>query len=92
MTDGPPVRVRPIVKAAGPLRQRLDAAEAALARESAALAEIDAALNDPALYVRRAGEVGALAERRSRLVERVARAEAAWLAAAEAYEASDADA
>ena len=88
--DGPPLRVRPV--AAGPLRQRLDAAEAALARESAALSEIDAALNDPALYVRRAGEIAALTERRARLVERVARAEAAWLAAAEAYEAADVDA
>ena len=76
----------PAVKAAGPLRRRLDAAEADLGRESAALAEIEAALSDPSFYIKRPGDIAALTERRDRLADRVARAEAAWLAAAEAYE------
>ena len=83
--------VRPVVTAAGPLRRRLDAAEAALARESAALAEIEAALGDPALYIRGADQIASLNERRSRLLDRVARAEAAWLEAAEAYEGASSD-
>jgi ATP-binding cassette subfamily F protein 3 len=72
--------------AAGPLRRKMEAAEQTLSRESAALAEIDAALADPAIYVRNPAEAARLAERQAKLSERVDRAEALWLAAAEAYE------
>jgi ATP-binding cassette subfamily F protein 3 len=71
---------------AAPLRRRLDAAESALARESRALAELDADL--AALDGRDKGAAARLVERRDKLSERVSRAEAAWLAAAEAYEAA----
>jgi ATP-binding cassette subfamily F protein 3 len=70
---------------AGPLKRRLESAETTLARETTALAELDAALSDPALYARPT-EAAALAERRARLADRLAKAEAAWLAAAEAFE------
>ncbi|MGH6971054.1 MAG: ABC-F family ATP-binding cassette domain-containing protein, partial [Caulobacteraceae bacterium] len=73
---------------AGVLRRRLDAAETTLARETATLAELDSTLADPTLHARAPAEAARLAERRERLSERLARAEAAWLAAAEAYEAA----
>jgi ATP-binding cassette subfamily F protein 3 len=85
-TKPAPIPVRRTAVASGPLRRRLDAAEAELARESAALAEIESALSDPSLYINRAGEIVRLTERRDRLSDRVRRAEAAWLEAAEAYE------
>ncbi len=72
--------------AVAPLRRKLEAAEEVLSRETAALANIDAALADPALYVREPMEATRLATRRAQIAERVDRAEAAWLAAAEAYE------
>jgi ATP-binding cassette subfamily F protein 3 len=74
--------------ATAPLKRRLEAAEAALARETTLLAELDAALADPALHAHEAAEAARLAERRIRLAERLTKAEAAWLAAAEAYEES----
>jgi ATP-binding cassette subfamily F protein 3 len=82
---------RPAPAAAGPLRRKMEAAEQVLSRETVALAEIDKALSAPGLYARPAGEAALLAERRTRLAERVDRAEAAWLAAAEAYETAAAD-
>ena len=75
--------------AAGPLKRKLEAAETALARETTLLAELDAALADPALYAKDPAETARLTERRTRLAERLTKAEAAWLAAAEAYEAAE---
>jgi len=72
--------------AAGPLKRKLEAAEATLARETMALAELDSTLADPGLYAKNPAEGARLSERRTRLAERLAQAEAAWLAAAEAYE------
>jgi ATP-binding cassette subfamily F protein 3 len=83
----PAVGPRPRPHPATVLRRKLDAAEAVLARESKALAEVDAALAEPTLYAR-STEAAALVERRARLAERVQRAEADWLAAAEAYESA----
>jgi hypothetical protein len=60
--------------------------EKTLARETTALAELDAALGDAALYAKDPAEAARLTERRARLSERLDKAEAAWLAAAEAYE------
>ena len=72
--------------AAAPLKRKLEAAEATLARETTALAELDATLGDPALYAKNPAETARLTERRTQLAERVDKAEAAWLAAAEAFE------
>jgi ATP-binding cassette subfamily F protein 3 len=75
--------------AAAPLKRKLEAAEAALARETTLLAELDAALADPALYRADGAQTARLTERRTRLAERLTKAEAAWLAAAEAYEQAE---
>ena len=69
-----------------PLRRKLEAAEAALARETAGLTHIDAELADPATHARAGADVAALTERRAKLAERLAAAEARWLEAAEAVE------
>jgi ATP-binding cassette subfamily F protein 3 len=69
-----------------PLKRKLEAAEAALARETGMVAELDAALADPTLYVRDPAKAADLGRRRARLGERLAKAEAEWLHAAEAYE------
>jgi len=82
---------RPPPMAAGPLKRRLEAAETTLARETTALADVDAALADPRLYSKAAEEAAKLSARRAQLADRLAKAEAAWLAAAEAYETSAAD-
>ncbi len=75
--------------AIGPLKRKLEAAEAALARETMLLAELDEALADPALYAKDPAGTARLTERRTRLAERLTRAEAAWLEAAEAYEGAE---
>jgi ATP-binding cassette subfamily F protein 3 len=80
----PPVRRPP--GAAAPLKRKLEAAEATLARETGALAELDSALANPRLHAKDPSEAARLTERRARLAERLKQAEAAWLAAAEAYE------
>ena len=77
--------------AVGPLKRKLEAAETALARETTELTKLDATLADPRLHAKDPAEAGRLTERRHRLAERVDRAEAAWLAAAEAYESAAAD-
>jgi len=87
--DPPPPAARP-KPAIAPLRRKLEAAEAALARETALAAEVDAALAEADLYVRDPGKAAELRARRQRLGERLARAETAWIAAAEALEAAEA--
>ncbi|HXQ14535.1 MAG TPA: ABC-F family ATP-binding cassette domain-containing protein [Caulobacteraceae bacterium] len=84
----PPETIRPPPMPAGPLKRRLEAAESTLARETTALAAIDAELSDPALYARPASATERLTTRRAQLADRLAKAEAIWLAAAEAYETS----
>ena len=70
----------------GAVKRRLEAAETTLARETTALAQLDAELSDPALYARPVAETERLTARRAQLADRLAKAEAIWLAAAEAYE------
>jgi ATP-binding cassette subfamily F protein 3 len=84
----PAAAPRKSAAAAAPLKRRLEAAETTLARETMALSELDSALAEPDLYVRDPAGAAQLNERRARLAERLARAEAAWLEAAEAYENS----
>jgi ATP-binding cassette subfamily F protein 3 len=71
----------------GPLKRKLEAAEAVLARETRAAAELDKALSDPALFSRDAAKAAELGKRRARTQEVLDAAEAKWMAAAEAYEA-----
>jgi len=75
--------------ALAPLKRKLEAAEAVLARETRLLAELDDALANLDTYAD-PSRVTELNTRRARLVDRVATAEAQWIQAAEAVEgASD---
>jgi ATP-binding cassette subfamily F protein 3 len=80
-----PASARP---ALAPLKRKLEAAEVVLARETGLLAEADATLDDPRLYQGDPAPLTDLRQRRARIAERLAKAEAAWVAAAEAYEAA----
>jgi len=71
----------------GTARRRAEAAEAALARSSSALAEIDRKLTDPAVFAKDPGQAAELGRRRDAAQAAVDAAEAEWLAAQEAYEA-----
>ena len=73
---------------AGPLKRKLEAAEQTLARCTAQLAELDHVLADPALYTRDAAKAAELTERREKSQGRMNKAEAEWMAAAEAYDAA----
>jgi ATP-binding cassette subfamily F protein 3 len=86
-TKAPIATGRDPVAAAGPLRRKLSAAEETLARATRTLAEIDAKLADPSIYVREPTAASDLAKRRERAQSQVDDAEAAWMAAAEALEA-----
>ncbi|HLK24401.1 MAG TPA: ABC-F family ATP-binding cassette domain-containing protein [Caulobacteraceae bacterium] len=68
------------------LRRRLEEAEAALARETRAAEAVDLALAEPGIFRRDPNRAADLGRQRSRAKESLAKAEAAWLAAAEAYE------
>jgi ATP-binding cassette subfamily F protein 3 len=72
----------------GPLKRRLEAAEAVLARETKLLEELDIALGDGSLFTTAPAKATTLAEQRARVAERLAVAEAKWMEAAEAYERS----
>jgi ATP-binding cassette subfamily F protein 3 len=74
----------------GPARRRAEAAEAALARASQALEGIDAALMDPKL-MKDAQSLAALGRQREEAHAALVAAEEAWLEAAEAYEAVQAN-
>jgi ATP-binding cassette subfamily F protein 3 len=70
------------------LRRKLEAAEATLARETRTAAELDGQLADPKLHVSDPARAGELIARRQRVQEALERAEAEWMAAAEAVEAA----
>ena len=61
-------------------------AEAEIERLAKKIAAIDTALADSALYARDATRAQALARERGELIRAREQAEAAWLAASEAYE------
>ncbi|QUD88990.1 ABC-F family ATP-binding cassette domain-containing protein [Phenylobacterium montanum] len=86
----PKPAAKPAVTAAGPLKRRLEAAEVVLARETKTLAEIDAALADPDLYVRNPAKAAELGQRREKVQAALDKAEQAWIEAAEAYETAKA--
>jgi len=70
------------------LKRKLDMAEAALARETEAVARLDAGLADPALYAKDPGKAAELGRRRAQVQAALEAAEASWMEAAEAYEAA----
>jgi ATP-binding cassette subfamily F protein 3 len=71
----------------GNARRRVEMAEAALAKASAAVAEIDKLLTDPTVFAKDPGKAAELGRRRAAAQAAVEAAEAEWLAAQEAYEA-----
>ncbi|MDB5423321.1 MAG: transporter, ATP-binding protein, partial [Phenylobacterium sp.] len=73
-------------------RRRAEAAEAALARATAALAEIDKRLTDPAVFAKDPAQAAGLGRKRDAAQAAVNAAEQEWLAAQEAYEALRTDA
>jgi ATP-binding cassette, subfamily F, member 3 len=72
-----------------PLKKAQDAAEAKVARLVKTIAEIDAALADPKTH-KRPNELAQLGRDRARNHQNLEKAEAEWLAAAEAYETAKA--
>ncbi|HEY8615846.1 ABC-F family ATP-binding cassette domain-containing protein [Phenylobacterium sp.] len=70
----------------GPARRRAEAAEAALARANEALAAIDKALLDPAVFAKDPQKAADLGRRRDQAQAAVEAAEMEWLEAQEAYE------
>uniref|UniRef100_UPI00286B7EA1 ATP-binding cassette domain-containing protein n=1 Tax=Phenylobacterium sp. TaxID=1871053 RepID=UPI00286B7EA1 len=86
-----PAAARPKVPT-GTARRRAEAAEAALARATTTLAEIDKALGDPGIFAKDPGKAADLGRKRNAAAATVEAAEAEWLAAQEAYEALRADA
>jgi ATP-binding cassette subfamily F protein 3 len=75
----------------GTARRRAETAEAALARATAALGEIDARLTDPAVFAKDPAGAAELGRRREAAQAAVETAEQEWLSAQEAYEALTAD-
>jgi ATP-binding cassette, subfamily F, member 3 len=73
----------------GALKRKLEQAEAALARETKVAAELDKALADPTLFGRDPARAADLGRQRARTQQALDAAEAAWLAAAEAVEATE---
>jgi ATP-binding cassette subfamily F protein 3 len=74
--------------ALAPLKKHVTKAEAQIERLSLQISTIDAALADSGLYARNPTRAQALARERGELTRAREQAEAAWLAATEAYEAA----
>lgn len=70
-------------KAIEPLRRKVDAAEQVMTRCTRNLAELDAQLADPDLYVKNPGKVAELTKRREQAKSKLDEAEEAWMALAE---------
>ena len=84
----PPVQASASPRAAAaPLKRKLEAAEEVLARETRLVAELDETLSSPVVYAD-PNRLVDLQRRRARTSERLAEAEARWVAATEAYEAA----
>ncbi|MEO8114049.1 MAG: ABC transporter ATP-binding protein, partial [Phenylobacterium sp.] len=84
----PPPPAAPRAKVpTGTARRRAESAEAALARANAALAGIDQALTDPAVFATNPGKAAELGRQRQAAQAAVEAAEAEWLEAQDAYEA-----
>jgi len=73
-----------------PLRRKVEAAEQVMNRRTRDLAELDAQLEDPELYVKNPGKVAELTKRRDNAKAKLDEAEEAWMTLAE--ELADAEA
>ncbi|MBW8891789.1 MAG: ABC-F family ATP-binding cassette domain-containing protein, partial [Burkholderiales bacterium] len=73
-----------------PLKRRIEAAEQVVARQTRQLAELDAQLADPQLYVKTPGKVAELTKRRDAAKLKVDEAEATWMALEEQLAAAQA--
>jgi ATP-binding cassette subfamily F protein 3 len=76
----------------GSARRRAETAEAALARATQAVAELDKALTDPQVFARNPARAADLGRQRDAAQAQLEAAEAEWLEAVEAYEAMKTDA
>ena len=85
-----PAAKTPTTTAIGPLKRRLEAAEAVLARETKTAAALDAELADPKAFAKDPGKLAELTRRREKTQIALDKAEALWIAAAEAHEAAKA--
>jgi ATP-binding cassette, subfamily F, member 3 len=74
--------------APAPLRQKVSQAEAEIARISAIIAKIDAALALPDIFAREPAKAAQLGKARSAATEALQRAEEEWLAASTSLEAT----
>ena len=71
-----------------PLKRRVEGAEAKMETLTLRIAELDAALADPALFARNAERAVALGRTRAQAQAELEAAETGWLEAAEAYDAA----
>lgn len=78
-----PAAPQPKKAAIEPLRRKVDAAEQVMTRCTRNLAELDAQLADPDLYVKNPGKVAELTKRRENAKSKLDEAEEAWMALAE---------
>jgi len=76
----------------GTARRRAEQAEAALARATAAVAEIDKALTDPSVFAKNPGRAAELGRQREAAQLKLEAAELEWIEATEAYESLKSDA
>ncbi len=74
-----------------PLQRQIKKAEADIARHSQRIADIDAILADPQLYVRDAARAAALNKERAEVATALSAAEETWLALSGEYETAMAD-
>ena len=81
---------RPAAGMAGPLKRKLEAAEAVLARTTKALEEIDAVLGDTQIYVKQPAKVVEFTAKRAKAQAAVDKAEAEWMEIAEQLAAVEA--
>ncbi|MCA0355334.1 MAG: ABC-F family ATP-binding cassette domain-containing protein [Proteobacteria bacterium] len=66
-----------------PLRRKVEAAEQVMNRRTRDLAELEAQLSDPELYVKNPGKVAELTKRRDNAQAKLSEAEEAWMTLAE---------
>ena len=99
-SDGPAVDTRAVNRKAAaerraelaPLKRAMQAAEKSVEKLNGEVARLDAALADPALYVKDPAKAQKLSIERGQVAKKLAEAEDAWLNASEAYESANADA
>ncbi|MFY8208848.1 MAG: ATP-binding cassette domain-containing protein, partial [Caulobacter sp.] len=78
-----PVAAAPKKAAVEPLRRKVEAAEQVMNRRTRDLAELEAQLGDPDLYVKNPGKVAELTKRRDNAQAKLSEAEETWMTLAE---------